>query len=205
MDEHKQYMVSLGQHEALFDQSAGTQLRNVGGKIFLPDHIKRLSEEGYEDKEHMGVFWPDFVLERRNVKWDRADGKWHRGKFGIWRDDEHGTPSGTISSCKINTDKIVRERTRATNEGGAGRKDMNREWEASTAIAVGTVSSEVKKGEDGNADTLELSVKKRKLEQRDSEAVSVDSWGDGLLPGSAWEQPVAGDGGDEPAGKKIGR
>lgn len=62
---HRDYMPSLHEHEVLFNDSAGKQLRDVAGKSVLPDVIKRVAEEAYEDTTFLGVFWPDWLLDKK--------------------------------------------------------------------------------------------------------------------------------------------
>ena len=122
------YDKSLHQLEEIFDASEGKQMRGVMGKIHLPEVIARVFTEGIEETVHMPVFWPEDLLKKKNVPYESSQLEVHggSGKKGIWRDKEHGTPTGCITRDAKRSDMLVRKKVRCTSELGASSAHMDK-------------------------------------------------------------------------------
>ena len=72
----------------------------------MPAWVNAIEEQGTRDSVNQGVFWPKDIYDARHKdaplnENDCAPYILHGKKIlGIWRDDEHGRPRGTISRHK---------------------------------------------------------------------------------------------------------
>ena len=70
----------------------------------MPQRVQVLKVKSKTGTMQLGVFWPSDIVER--VKgWTHSHGM--QEFCGIWRDDEHGNPMGTMSGDDVDSTKLI--------------------------------------------------------------------------------------------------
>ena len=143
-----QYLVKLNKYEQLWDGTDG-QFRDPDGLVELPEFLVHEAEEDIQKRRSLGIFWKEYLLKKHDVEYEKDDLVDEPGEgLGLFRDDRHGRPIGSIDYSAGRIERVKRVNTLASIETGADRQDIDENHKAalqSTGIASAHIADVVNK------------------------------------------------------------
>ena len=91
---------NVDNHSAIWD-SIGGLLKASDPRIEAPSWVDAEEEDGYQDTQTVGRFWPEWLLKREKVTYAQDDLKEYCDEKGIWRDKEFGAPDGVVQVSRV--------------------------------------------------------------------------------------------------------
>ena len=78
------------EHESLFDESEGKQLRSKDGLFHKPQWLNAVAEKGTKGETQVGIFWPLWLMKEYNKEVVEEEIDTFEGEKGVYRDPEPG-------------------------------------------------------------------------------------------------------------------
>ena len=174
------YKSGRRQHCELFNETPqGKQLRDVKGKIVLPEWISKREETGTVGRTMFGVFHPEWTLTRDNIPYQKGQLEVYEGETGMFRDPGPVLPRGCTEVYKRKAHMLTREKQLQSADNLPDPKKLSDNWKAMKAGADKAVylQQKTEKGEDG-IEAAETSVRSKRLDGDE------DSWDLGVIGNS---------------------
>ena len=127
-----EFCASRSEYIILFDSSSGSQLRNLGEKIVLPQFVRLQEEESASSKTFQGVFWPIEVLKREKIHHEESELATYKAQRGILRKTKDGMVAGCIEVWSESKQNMVKSKELG-NSKYALASDLDSCWKATTA------------------------------------------------------------------------
>ena len=176
------YKSGRRQHCELFNETPqGKQLRDVKGKIVLPEWISKREETGTVGRTMFGVFHPEWTLTRDNIPYQKGQLEVYEGETGMFRDPGPVLPRGCTEVYKRKAHMLTREKQLQSADNLPDPKKLSDNWKAMKAGADKAVylQQKTEKGEDG-IEAAETSVRSKRQRLDGDE----DSWDLGVIGNS---------------------
>ena len=164
-------------HSKMWDSVSG-QIRGNDERITTPTWVTCEEEDALEGRQILGVFWPENVLKREDVKFEPGDLTKYDGELGMYRSRAFGEPDGTIVVSRLRAKRYKRGTDLANTSAGLTSDDVNDAWGAvqkiSNSVQVKTVQVE------GKEDRIDVSMGVEA--QADADDSDDSSWGRCMRP-----------------------
>jgi hypothetical protein len=136
-------------YEAVFNESAGKQVKHTDGRIIVPQWVDSVHEEATESRKLSGSWWPESALIAESVAYDKADLKPHTGEteLGIVRSSSITPVDGCVQITTLIADRIQLRTRLGDSKHSTSSKDVKKQFDGHVA-AAGKLVTKRKEGGD---------------------------------------------------------